>query len=69
MNYVVKLAPNDNPMVGKFLPFVNVMVREALEEMRDFPPEIVEIYVGQLVGLIQYVADGSTADLPQDFQV
>lgn len=65
----MKLAPNDNPMVGKFLPFVNVMVREALDEMKDFPPEIVELYVGQLVGLIQFVADGSEIGLPEDFQV
>jgi hypothetical protein len=67
MNYVTSMAgKNEMP------PIVNRLAMEMISEIRDYPPEIVELYVKQVAALIYWTGSGEIIKdfpMPPDFVV
>lgn len=53
-------------------PIVKRIANDMLEDVREFPPELVELYIKQVAALLYWTAEGSVMDdipLPDDFKV
>jgi len=65
MDYVTNMAgKNDMP------PIVRRLAQEMISEIRDYPPEIVELYVKQVAALIYWTGSGEIIKdfpMPPDF--
>lgn len=53
-------------------PIVKRIANDMLEDVREFPPELVELYIKQVAALLYWTAEGRVMDdipLPDDFKV
>ena len=70
MEKVIKYASSMVPSGNKSGMIMKRVGADMLEEIRTFPPEIVELYLKQFAALMFWVAEGNTLDdfpLPPDF--
>lgn len=69
IDYVVRSMPSTG---ATWAPIVKRVTADMVENMEDFPPEIIELYTRQVAGLLYWTATGRGIDgvpLPEDFQV
>lgn len=67
ITYVSNAIPNGN----KVGPIMRRVVEDMTEEIRVFPPEVVELYIKYFASMLYWVAEGNTPDefpLPDDFK-
>lgn len=65
MDRVITFVTGMVPGGSKGSPIVKRVVSEMVEEIRDVPPEMVELYVRQISALLHWVATGETlGDIP-----
>lgn len=69
IDYVVRSMPA-NGMT--WAPIIKRVTADMIENLEDFPPEIVEVYTQQVAGLLYWTATGKgipDVPLPEDFEV
>lgn len=69
IDYVVKSMPNNG---ATWAPIVKRVTADMVENMEEFPPEIIEFYTQQVAGLLYWTATGkgiTGVPLPDDFGV
>lgn len=67
ITYVSKAIPNGN----KVGPIMKRVAVDMTEEIRAFPPEVVELYIKYFAAMLYWVAEGNSPDefpLPDDFK-
>lgn len=67
INYVSKAIPSGN----KVGPIMRRVAEDMTEEIRVFPPEVVELYIKYFASMLYWVAEGKSPDefpLPEDFE-
>lgn len=69
VNYISAMVPASGNAMG---PIVKRIANDMLEDVREFPPELVELYIKQVAALLYWTAEGRVMDdipLPDDFKV
>lgn len=70
LDYLIKYISNAMPSGAKFAPIMRRVAEDMTEEIRGFPPEIIEVYLKYFASMLFWVAEGRAPEdfpLPPDF--
>lgn len=72
LDTLITYVSNAIPKSNKVGPIMRRVAEDMTEEIRGFPPEVVELYIKYFASMLYWVAEGKTPDefpLPEDFIV
>lgn len=70
LDTLIKYVSNAIPNGAKVGPIMRRVAEDMTDEIRGFPPEVVELYIKYFASMLYWVAEGKTPDefpLPDDF--
>lgn len=71
LDTLIKYVSNAIPNNAKTGSIMRRIAEDMTEEIRGFPPEVVELYIKYFASMLYWVAEGKTPDefpLPDDFK-
>lgn len=71
LDHLIKYVTNAMPSGTKVGPIMRRVAEDMTEEIRAFPPEIVEVYLKYFASMLFWVAEGRAPEnfpLPEDFE-